>query len=91
MNKSDLIERFSHTSGLTQNKAEQLVETFFSCMSQSLENGGRVEIRGFGALAIKNYESYIGRNPKTGEKITVAGKALPVWRTGLELKTRVDQ
>ena len=59
MNKSDLVERFSHTSGLTQSKAEQLVDTFFSSMSQSLENGGRVEIRGFGALAIKNYESRI--------------------------------
>ena len=68
MNKSDLIERFSHTSGLTQNKAEQLVETFFSCMSQSLENGGRVEIRGFGALAIKITKATLEEILKQGKK-----------------------
>ncbi len=91
MNKSELIEKFSTSGGLTQNKAEQFINTFFDSISTNLEKGGRVEIRGFGALAIKKYHSYVGRNPKTGERITVADKCLPIWRTGLELKSRVDR
>lgn len=90
MNKSDLIERMAINNSLTHSKAEELVDLFFSQVSTTLGQGGRVEIRGFGAFSVKSYGSYTGRNPKTGEKIFVDAKRLPVWRTGLELKERVD-
>ena len=90
MNKSELVDNISQKANVTLGKAEDLVEIFFSSITKALNEGHRVEIRGFGALSVKDYDSYIGRNPKTGEKIEVEKKCLPVWRTGLELKKRVD-
>ena len=90
MVKSELIEKISERSGITLFKAEELVDLFFNSMSQTLCEGGRVEIRGFGAFSVKDYKSYTGRNPKTGEEVHVPPKSLPVWRTGTELKQRVD-
>ena len=91
MNKSELIENLALKANLTINKAEELTDLFFDTISNSMNSGDRVEIRGFGAFSLKTYASYYGRNPKTGEKIKVEEKRLPVWRTGLELKKRVDQ
>lgn len=90
MNKSELIENVSAKANISTTKAEELVDFFFQSMAKTLIQDGRVEIRGFGALSVKNYEGYHGRNPRTGEKIFVREKRLPVWRTGLELKKRVD-
>ena len=90
MVKSELIEKLSERSGITLFKAEELVDLFFGLMSNVLCHGGRVEIRGFGAFSVKEYKSYIGRNPKTGAEVNVPAKRLPVWRTGTELRQRVD-
>ena len=90
MNKSQLVENLSLSSGLQHDRSEELVDLFFDSVSETLSQGGRVEIRGFGAFAVKEYGSYVGRNPKTGEKIVVEPKKLPVWRTGLSLRKRVD-
>lgn len=90
MNKSELIENLAVNAGITHAKSEQAVDIFFDSIEEALGEGGRVEIRGFGAFAVKEYEGYTGRNPKTGDKIQVDAKRLPVWRTGLELKKRVD-
>ena len=90
MVKSELIESLSQRVGLTLNKAEDVVELFFSEITNALCKGERIEIRGFGAFTVRKYDSYEGRNPKTGEKITVPPKYLPFWKTGTELKQRVD-
>ena len=90
MNKSELIENLASKANITISKAEELTDLFFSSVAKTLNEGKRVEIRGFGAFSIKDYASYWGRNPKTGERIVVKEKRLPVWRTGLELKKRVD-
>ena len=90
MDSNRIIEKISERSGITLFRAEELVDLFFNSMSQALCEGGRVEIRGFGAFSVKDYKSYIGRNPKTGEEVQVPPKSLPVWRTGTELKQRVD-
>jgi integration host factor subunit beta len=90
MNKSELIESVALKANVSTAKAEELVDFFFQSMAKTLSQDGRVEIRGFGALSVKDYEGYQGRNPRTGEKIFVREKRLPVWRTGLELKKRVD-
>lgn len=90
MVKSELIERISERSGITLFKAEELVDLFFNTICQTLCDGARVEIRGFGAFSVKDYKSYTGRNPKTGEEVHVPAKSLPVWRTGTELRQRVD-
>ncbi len=76
---------------MSHNKeAYQVVELFFSEMTNALINGERVEIRGFCSFFIKEYKSYTGRNPKTGKKVQVPPKKLPCFKCGKELKERVD-
>jgi integration host factor subunit beta len=90
MVKSELVELISSKLDITANKAEEYINVFFDSMISALTQEGRVEIRGFGAFTVRHYEAYEGRNPKTGAKIHVAEKRLPFWKTGLELKQRVD-
>ncbi len=90
MNKSDLITKIAEKHQISQKKAESIVSLLFTRMASTLEENGRVEIRGFGAFMVKEYPGYTGRNPKTGETIRVHPKRLPIWRTGTDLKNRVD-
>ena len=71
-------------------EASDVVEIFFSKMTNALVNGDRVEIRGLCSSYIKEYEGYTGRNPKTGKKVQVTPKKLPFFKCGKELKERVD-
>ncbi len=90
MVKSELIESLAERADITLAKAEEVVDLFFNNITETLASGDRVEIRGFGAFTVRDYKSYKGRNPKTGEQITVPPKRLPFWKTGQELKQRVD-
>lgn len=90
MVKSELIESLAERADITLAKAEEVVDLFFNSVTETLAQGDRVEIRGFGAFTVRDYKSYKGRNPKTGEQITVPPKRLPFWKTGQELKQRVD-
>jgi integration host factor subunit beta len=63
----------------------------FDSIGESLGDGNRVEIRGFGSFKVKDYNSYPGRNPRTGEAIQVREKKLPYFKVGKELKYRVDK
>lgn len=91
MNKSDLIVAVSKEADLTQRKSEEIINLVFETMSRALINGDRVEIRGFGSFMVKEYKGYTGRNPKTGAKIEVKDKRLPFFKTGKELRDRVDR
>jgi integration host factor subunit beta len=90
MNKQDLIVKFAEKEGLAYADSRFLVDMFFDKMAKSLVAGERVEIRGFGSFMVKKYAGYTGRNPKTGEKIKVKSKKLPVFKVGKELRERVD-
>lgn len=90
MVKSELIESLAERADITLAKAEEVVDLFFNSITETLAQGDRVEIRGFGAFTVRDYKSYKGRNPKTGEQIVVPPKRLPFWKTGQELKQRVD-
>ena len=90
MVKSELIESLAERADITQAKAEEVVDLFFNSITETLAKGDRVEIRVFGAFTVRDYKSYKGRNPKTGEQIVVPPKRLPFWKTGQELKQRVD-
>jgi integration host factor subunit beta len=90
MNKSQLIERIAKEEGITIKNAANVVNVVFDSMSDSLAKGDRVEIRGFGSFKVKSYNSYQGRNPKTGEIIQVREKKLPYFKVGKEMKERVD-
>ena len=90
MVKSELIENLANRADITLAKSEEIIDLFFDAIGDTLKNNHRVEIRGFGAFNVRNYSSYEGRNPKTGETIKVPEKSLPFWKTGLELTQRVD-
>ncbi len=91
MNKSELIKTLADEANLSMDDASIVVNTFVGCMKDSLLAGERVEIRGFGSFKVKEYEGYTGRNPKTGEKVTVEPKRLPFFRAGKELKEYLNK
>lgn len=91
MNKSELIRVLSEKTQISLDEASLTVQMFIDGMKDTLLNGGRVEIRGFGSFKIKKYEGYMGRNPKTGEIVTVPGKTLPFFRPGKELKEYLNE
>ena len=86
MNKSELIKALADQANISLDEATLVVNTFVDSMKESLLEGGRVEIRGFGSFKVKEYGSYAGRNPRTGEKVAVEPKRLPFFRAGKELK-----
>lgn len=91
MNKSQLIEKISEKANITKKKAETVVNIVFDSMAQALIQNDRIEIRGFGSFVNKEYGSYQGRNPRTGETISVTPKKLPFFKVGKELKEIVDK
>ena len=91
MNKLELIETLKNECRLPKKEASAVVELFFEKMSDALARGDRVEIRGLCSFYVKEYKSYQGRNPKTGESVQIAPKKLPFFKCGKELKKRVDK
>ena len=90
MTKSELIERVAQESGLTKGRAEMVVNTIFDSMTTALIAGDGIEIRGFGSFTVRQYKSYEGRNPRTGDVVHVAPKRLPFFKVGKELRERVN-
>ena len=91
MNKSELIEELSEHTGHSPKLTDQTVRIFFDHIKNALSAGDKVEIRGFGSFTLKKYRGYFGRNPKTGETVEVKPKQLPVFRTGKDLRSRVNK
>jgi integration host factor subunit beta len=90
MTKSELIELISNKVKLPKGKAEQLVNCIFDAMVDALRRGEGIEIRGFGSFTVREYKSYEGRNPRTGDPVHVAPKRLPFFKVGKELRERVN-
>ena len=90
MNKSTLIEQMALQLEIPRKKAELVVNLVFDSMAEALCNGERIEIRGFGSFVNKSYGAYSGRNPRSGEVISVPAKRLPAFKVGKELRERVD-
>jgi integration host factor subunit beta len=90
MNKLKLIETLKNRCSLTQMEATDIVNLFFSEIAAALAKEDRVELRGLWAFHLKKYQSYTGRNPKTGKLVKVDSKKLPFFKCGKDLKERVD-
>ena len=90
MNKLDLIQALKDSNNLSKSEAEAVINLFFNKMADALAQGDRVEIRGLCSFFVKKYGYYIGRNPKTGEKVKIKSKKLPFFKVGKDLKDRVD-
>jgi len=91
MNKLELIQALKESQNLTKPEAIKCVDIFFGEMAKALEKGDWVEIRGLCSFHVKKYDSYAGRNPRSGEKVVVKPKKLPFFKAGTDLKQRVDR
>ncbi|MEE8515377.1 MAG: integration host factor subunit beta [Alphaproteobacteria bacterium] len=91
MTKSELILRLAERNPhLYHRDVERIVSTIFDEITQALAQGDRVELRGFGAFSVKRREARIGRNPRTGESVHVAAKHVPFFKTGKQLRERLN-
>lgn len=92
MIKSELIQRLAERyPDLYQRDIELVVNTVLDEIIDALSRGDRVELRGFGAFSVRNRPSRIGRNPRTGEKVEVAEKFVPFFKTGKEMRFRLNE
>ena len=91
MKKSELIEALAEEQNLPVREARSIVETILETMAEALVRGENVEIRGFGSFQVREYESYTGRNPKSGDTIKVTPKKLPFFKVGKGLREQVNE
>ena len=91
MTKSELIARLAESNPhLYQRDVERIVTTIFDESAGALARGDRVELRGFGAFSVKKREPRQGRNPRTGATVSVDGKAIPFFKTGKQLREKLN-
>ncbi len=91
MTKSELIQRLADANPhLYQRDVERIVTTIFDEITSALAAGDRVELRGFGAFSVKERGSRVGRNPRTGEAVSVASKHIPYFKTGKQLREKLN-
>ncbi|MDR3517180.1 MAG: integration host factor subunit beta [Azospirillaceae bacterium] len=91
MTKSELIQRLAELNPhLYQRDVEKIVTTIFDEISEALARGDRVELRGFGAFSVKRRDARVGRNPRTGDSVQVTEKAIPFFKTGKQLRERLN-
>jgi len=92
MTKSELIARLAaRNPHLYQRDVERIVATVFDEISKALAGGHRVELRGFGAFSVKNRPARTGRNPRTGAHVSVEKKSVPFFKTGKEMRERLNR
>ncbi len=91
MIKSELVTRISERNPhLYQRDVEHIVNAVLEEVVSALSRGDRVELRGFGAFSVKNRPARIGRNPRTGEKVAVGEKFVPFFKTGKEMREKLN-
>jgi integration host factor subunit beta len=90
MTKADLVEKVALEADLTKKDAEQLVEVVFDSIIQTLNNGEKIELRGFGSFRVRERNSRKGRNPKTGEAVDIPAKRVAYLKPGKELKELIN-
>ena len=91
MIRSELEAKLARENpALRQSDVERVVRTFFDAITEQLAAGGRVELRGFGVFTVRKRDARQGRNPRTGEAVSVDGKAVPFFKIGKELRDRLN-
>ena len=92
MIKSELVLKISEQNPhLYQRDVENIVNAILNTIADALARGDRVELRGFGAFSVKKREARTGRNPRTGETVSVSEKVIPVFKTGKEMRARLNE
>ncbi len=91
MIKSELVTKIAEQNPhLYQRDVENIVNAILDTIGDALARGDRVELRGFGAFSVKKRDARTGRNPRTGESVSVSQKVIPVFKTGKEMRQRLN-
>ena len=90
MTKAELVDEVADQTGLPKKHAEVVVSTVFESIVDSLKAGEKIELRGFGSFRIRERDSRMGRNPKTGEKVAVPAKRIPYFKPGKDLREQLN-
>jgi integration host factor beta subunit len=90
MKKADLVDAIAAKSGAPKAQVQQLVEDVFELMAEALARGEKIDLRGFGTFSVRDSKARIGRNPQTGEPISIPARRMPGFKPGKELKDRVN-
>ncbi len=91
MIRSELVQHLAEkNSDLTYGEVERIVDIFFSEITDQLAKGGRVELRGFGAFTSRARDARTGRNPRTGESVSIDAKKVPFFKPGKEIRERLN-
>ncbi len=91
MTKSELVERLVEANGvLSRKESELVVNIIFDSMCEALQSGEKVEIRGFGSFTIRERDAREARNPKSGDVVKIPAKKTPFFKTGKDLRERVN-
>lgn len=90
MTKAELVEKVSERIDLTKKQTEEIVNTIFGSITNSLSEGDKVELRGFGSFRVRSRDARQGRNPKTGETVQIPAKKVPFFKAGKELRGMVN-
>ncbi len=92
MIKSELIQKIADANPhLYQRDVENIVNAILDEITAALSRGDRVELRGFGAFSVKDRDPRVGRNPRTGDKVSVEGKMVPFFKTGKDMRDRLNK
>lgn len=91
MIRSELVQSLSHDNpDLSHKEIERVISTFFDTIAERLAQGGRVELRGFGAFSTRARTARTGRNPRTGDAVAVDAKRVPYFKPGKEMRARLN-
>ena len=91
MTKAELVEEVSRVSDLTKKHSEVIVDTVFRSIIEALHRGEKIELRGFGSFRVRERGARRGRNPKTGDPVSIPAKRVPYFKAGKELKELINE
>ncbi len=91
MTKAELVEDVAQAAELTKKDAERLVELVFESIVETLNQGEKIELRGFGSFRVRERGARRGRNPKTGDPVNIPAKRVPYFKPGKELKELINE
>ena len=90
MKKSDLVDAIAGKAGLPKGQIQQMVDDVFELIADSLAKGEKIDLRGFGTFSVRESAARTGRNPQTGEAISIPARRVPGFKPGKELKEKVN-
>lgn len=91
MNKTELVEKVAATAGLTKTQADAAINAFVSTLTDGLKAGDKIALKGFGTFEVRTREARTGRNPRTGETMTIAASKVPAFKASSALKKVVNE